>query len=430
MRAISFFIFLFYNLSFLLAQDDDYVNDNVLKYDDYVYNANIKTVQFHESSWQYAAPIIGLNKGEQLSLDFDDFDANKKQYTISFVHCNADWTPSNLMQGEYLAGYYDVNILNYTYSMNTYQKYVHYSLVFPQAGLQFTKSGNYVMYVYLDGNRDNVIISRRFLVYDEKVQMAATIRQTPGEDQFKKQQLDFTLTGVNYEMTNPYRDLTVVLVQNNRWDDAVRDIQPTFVNGTQLVYSLDSKSSFNGGNEFRYFDFRSLRFLTERVKNITRDDNLKYHVFLQTDLMRSNKPYLFYNDLNGSYQIRNSDVQGDTNTICDYAYVDFFLSSPTPAASGNMYVMGKLTDWRMNRNSKMTYNAVREGYEARLYLKQGYYNYMYVQSTDGKKGGDNSITEGNFWDTENDYYILVYHRKFGTYYDQLIGYRKLNTLKK
>lgn len=430
MRSISFFLLFLIQVLLTTAQEDDYVNDNVLRYDDYTYRSTIRTVQFHESSWEYAAPIIGLNKGEQLSLDFDDFDLDRKQYTISFAHCNADWTPSTLMQGEYLAGYYDVNILNYTFSMNTYQKYVHYSLVFPQSGLQFTKSGNYLMYVYQDGNRDNVIISRRFLVYDEKVQMAATIRQTPGEDQFKKQQLDFTLTGVNYELTNPYRDLNVVLMQNNRWDNAVRDLQPTFVNGTQLVYSLDAKSSFNGGNEFRYFDFRSLRFLTERVKNITRDDNLKYTVSLQTDLVRSTKPYLFYNDLNGGYQIRNSEVSGDMNTEADYAYVDFFLSYPTALSTGNVYVMGKLTDWRMNRNSKMTYNAIREGYEARLYIKQGYYNYMYVQSNDGKKGGDDTYLEGSFWDTENDYYILVYHRKFGTYYDQLVGYRKVNTLKK
>jgi hypothetical protein len=430
MRPYTYLLVLLFAGYFSSAQEDDYVNDNVLKYDDYIYKPSIRTVQFHESTWDYAAPIIGLNSGEQLTLGFDDLDLDQKQYTISFVHCNADWTPSSLMQGEYLLGYYDVNILNYVYSMNTYQKYAHYSLVFPQSGLQFTKSGNYLMYVYVNGDRDNIAISRRFLVYDEKAQITTSIRQTPGAGQYTKQQLDLNLSGSGYDITNPYRDLNVILLQNNRWDNAVTDLKPTFINGTQLVYSLDEKSSFNGGNEFRYFDCRSLRFLTERVKNIYRDDQLKNHIQLQTDEIRSTKPYLFYNDINGSFQIRNSETAGNMDVEADYVYVEFFLSYPKPLSTGNLYVMGKLTDWRMNRLSKMTYNDVKLGYEAKLYLKQGYYNYMYVQSTDGKTGGDNTYTEGSFWDTENDYYVLVYHRKFGTYYDQLIGYKKLNTLKR
>jgi hypothetical protein len=53
-----------------------------------------------------------------------------------------------------------------------------------------------------------------------------------------------------------------------------------------------------------------------------------------------------------------------------------------------------------------------------------------VLSNDSQKSGDETITEGNFWDTENDYCIYVYHRKFGTYYDQLIGCKKINSLKR
>jgi hypothetical protein len=418
------------SFSAVRAQGDDYVNDNVLKYDDYIYKPGIRTVQFHEKSWEYAAPIIAMGRGEQLSFSFDDLQAENKQYSITFIHCNADWTPSNLMQGEYLNGFYDINILNFVFSMNTYQKYAHYEIDFPQQGLQFTKSGNYLLCVYLNGDHENIVISRRFMVYDEKVQMGASVRQTPGKAQFSKQQVDLTLSGVNYELSNPYRDLQVVLMQNNRWDNAVRDLQPTFVNGSQLVYSLDEKSSFNGGNEFRYFDCRSLRFLTERVKNIYRDDDLKNHIVLHTDEVRATKPYLFYNDLNGSFQIRNTESGGSAQVEADYVYVDFFLSYPQPLSTGNLYVIGKLTDWRMNKLSKMTYNEIRLGYEAKLYLKQGYYNYMYVQSKDGSSAGDETYTEGSFWDTENDYYILVYHRKFGAQYDQLIGYRKLNSLKR
>mgnify|MGYP000993745900 FL=1 len=417
------------------AIEDDYVNDNVLKYDDYIYKTNIRTVRFHEASWELAAPLINLNGGEQLELTFDDLDGDQKQYTISFIHCNADWTPSDLMVSEYLNGFYDLNILNFSYAASTFQNYTHYTIVFPQSNnqvnTQFTKSGNYLMYVYINGDKKDLAFCRRFLVSDNKILLSANFRQPiGGGDQYNKQHIDFTISSPGYDMNNPAKDMKVIITQNNRWDNAITDIKPTFINMNQFTYSLDDASTFNGGNEFRFFDCRSLRFLTERVKNIYKDKKIKNHIVLQPDEKRNTKPYLFYNDFNGNFLIRNRETVGNPELEGDYVYVEFFLPYYTPEAKGNFYVMGKLTDWRMNRNSKMTYNYTRNGYEAKLYLKQGYYNYQYVLSDDSRKGGDETVTEGSYWDTENDYYIYVYHRKFGTYYDQLLGVKKLNSLKK
>lgn len=431
-----FFTAILFFPTFFFAQtktaDDDYVNDNVLKYDDYVYKPNIKTVQFFESTWEYAAPVIALNGTEQVQLNFDDLDADQKQYALTFVHCNADWTPSDLMTDEYIQGFADLNITTYTYSANTLQKYIHYSVLLPQQNVvTFTKSGNYVLYVYMRYDKKDIVLSRRFMIYDAQVSIDANFRQTiSGDDQFSKQHMDFSISSPVYNITNPYKDLKVAITQNNRWDNAVTDIKPTFMNGTLLTYSLDDASTFNGGNEFRYFDIRSVRFLTEKVKEIYRDDSLKYHAVLYPEILRATKPYLFYNDFNGNFLIKNRETEGDNGVEADYVYVEFFLPYVNPETTGNFYIMGKLTDWRMNRISKMTYNYKRFGYENKLYLKEGYYNYEYVLSSDTKKGGDETITEGNHWDTENDYSIFVYHRKFGTYYDQLIGFRKLNSLKK
>jgi hypothetical protein len=303
--------------------------------------------------------------------------------------------------------------------------------MFPQQNLKFTKSGNYIVYVYVNGDKKDLVLSRRFMVFDNKVTVAHTFRQSnDGDDQFNKQHIDFTIYHSGYDITNPYSDMKVVLTQNNRWDNAVTNIKPTFMGGNQLTYSLDDASTFNGGNEFRYFDIRSMRFYTERVKEIYRDENLKNHVVLYPDENRAVKPYLFYNDFNGAFVIKNRDAIGNQDTEADYVYVDFFLPYPTPESSGNFYVMGKLTDWRMNKKSKMVYNYKRYGYEAQLYLKQGFYNYVYVLSSDTKKGGDETMIEGNHWDTENDYAVYVYHRKIGTYYDQLICYKKINSMKK
>lgn len=413
------------------GEEEDYVNDNVLKYDDYNYKPTIKTVQIHESSWEFGLPIIDLNGAEQIQLTFDDLEADRRQYSISFIHCNADWTPSDLMISEYLTGFFDLNIINYSFSTNTMQKYIHYDILFPQQNIKFTKSGNYIVYVYADGDKKDLILSRRFLVYEPKVSIAANFRQPIGNDeQYNKQHMDLVINNSGYDITNPYKDLKVTITQNNRWDNAVTDVKPTFMGGNTLTYSLDDATTFNGGNEFRFFDARSVRFYSEKVKEIYKDENLKNHIVLYKEEIRSVKPYLFYNDFNGKFLIKNNDFKGNMDTEADYVFVDFFLPYLTPEANGNFYILGKLTDWRMNKASKMTYNYKRFGYEAQLYLKQGYYNYIYVLSNDTKKGGDETIIEGNHWDTENDYNIFVYHRKIGMYYDQLIGFKKMNSLKK
>ncbi len=413
------------------TEDEDYVNDNVLKYDDYTYKPTIKTVQCYESTWEYAAPIIDLNTPQQIQLSFDDLDNDKKQYSLTFVHCNADWTPSDLIISEYLTGFFDLNIINFDYAVNTLQKYTHYSVMFPQQNIKFTKSGNYLMYVYLNGDKKDLVLSRRFLVYDNKITIATTFRQPiGGEDQYNKQHIDFSIYNSGYDITNPYADLKVVITQNNRWDNAVTNIKPTFMGNNTLTYSLDDASTFNGGNEFRYFDIRSLRFLTERVKENYKDENLKNHTVLYPEESRATKAYTFYNDINGSFLIKNTNAIGNPDLESDYVYVEFFLPYINPEPSGNFYIMGKLTDWRMNKLSKLSYNPKRFGYEAKLYLKQGYYNYIYVLSNDNNKSGDETIVEGSHWDTENNYNFFVYHRKIGTYYDQLIGYKKLNSLKR
>jgi hypothetical protein len=435
MHANFYLVFCFLFSSCLYSQtkivDDDYVNDNALKYDDCIYKPNIRTVQCHESSWDYAAPIISLNGGELIELSFDDLDSDQKQYAMGFIHCNADWTPSDLLPAEYLNGFPEMNIINFTYSMNTFQPYTHYSILFPQQSLSFTKSGNYLMYVFLREDKSELVLSRRIMVYDNKTIINGSFRQTfAGDDQYKKQHLDFSISSSEYILNDPYKDLKVVVTQNNRWDNAVRDIKPTFLNGTQLTYSLDDASTFNGGNEFRFFDIRSLRFLTQSVKEIYRDEQLKNHVVIYPEVLRNNKPYLYYPDFNGNFLIKNRESSGNMDVEADYVYVEFFLPYVNPEIKGNFYLLGKFTDWRMNKSSKMTYNYTRFGYEAKLYLKQGYYNYIYVLSDDSKKSGDETIIEGNHWDTENDYNIFVYHKKFGTYYDQLIGFKKLNSLKR
>jgi len=415
----------------IFGQDDDYVNDNVLRYDDHVYKPTIKTVQIHGTDWEFAPPLIEMNSGQQIELSFDDLEGDQKQYSISFVHCNADWTPSEIMTMEYLEGFFDLNIINFSFSINTLQKYTHYSVVFPNSSIKFTKSGNYIVYVYPMGNNKELVLSRRFMIFENKVNIPFSIRQSfSSEQQQKQQQIEFSVKYPGLKAVNPAKDFKIVITQNNRWDNAQQNLEPTFYGPNEIVYSMNEAAVFNGGNEFRFFDLRSLRVFSERIKDMYKDANNVNHVELTHDENRKVKQYLFYNDINGGFLIKNRDIRGNQDIEADYAWVEFFLPYPNPETKGNFYIMGKLTDWRMNKSSMMTYNYKRFGYEAKLFLKQGYYNYIYLLSQDGKKAGDESVVEGSHWDTENDYAIFVYFKEVGTYYDRLVGVQKFNSLKR
>ncbi len=425
-----YFSFLFLLLAFRLLSQDDYVNDNQMRYEDWTYKPYIKTAQLHESTFDANPAILRFNGTEQLELSFDDLEADKKDYSIAFVHCDANWEPSNLMSSEFMNGFYEANILNFNFSNNTIQKYTHYSILFPQSNMQFSKTGNYMVFVYQDNDKEKIIITKRFMIYEDKVTVVANVRQAIGNDeQYEKQHIDFNIINSQYELTNPFTDMKVIITQNNRWDNAVNNIKPTFTEPRQLTYSLDDKSTFNGGNEFRFFDSRSLRTYTERVANITRDSSYTYHIELKTDELRTFKSYSFYNDLNGGFLIKNQDLATNPDIEADYAWIHFFLPYDTQT-SGNFYVLGKLTEWRLNKSNRMTFNYKKMGYECDLFVKQGYYNYTYVFLADEKKAADETLSEGNHWETENDYTIYVYHRQRGTYYDQLVAIKRFNSFRR
>ncbi len=410
---------------------DDYVNDNYIRYQDWVYKRNIKTVQLHEISWELSAPLLEWGTEQQLELSFDDLDAGSKQYTYTLVHCDAAWNPTDLMQAEYLGGYFEDNISNYNYSFNTLQKYTHYKVVFPNNSMKITKKGNYIVKVYQDSDKENLVLTKRFMVFQNLITIVGNVHQgAAADDYFNKQEVDFSILFGGYNLTNPFADLKVVIAQNNRWDNALYGLKPMFVKDKELTYDYDDNSNtFEGGNEFRNFDMKSIRFLSQFLKAAYKDSNNVNHVDLLTDELKTYKRYTQVQDINGGYLVKIQE-RDNSEIEADYCMVNFFFPYDNPMHNGNFYVMGKLSDWRMNKENRMIYNYKRMGYECNIYLKQGYYNYEYVFLEDGKTAADETLIEGKHWETENEYTIYVYHRAQGTYYDQLIGLKRMNSMRK
>lgn len=407
---------------------DDYYGDNSIRYEDYVYKKNIKTVELRDESFILTKAILALGSEEKLKLSFDDLDADLKNFSYTIIHCNANWQPSDLMPNEYIDGFLDNSINDYRYSFNTLQKYTHYNVTFPNSTLRITKSGNYILKVYQDNDPENLVITRRFLVFQNKIMIESNVRAASIiEDRLFKHEIDFKINYTGYQINNPYGDLKIVLTQNGRWDNAKTDLKPIFVKDNELVYDYDEQNVFAGGNEFRFFDIKSIRYHSERIYKVTKD-SLGNHVELYTDEKRTFKRYYSQPDMNGDFLIKIQEGR-DSEVEADYCYVKFFLPYDVPFTDGNLYVFGAFNGWKCNTENLLHYNAKRFGYECTLYLKQGYYNYEYVFLKDGEVAADETIIEGMHYDTENDYSIYVYHRQPGTFYDQLIGVKRLNSMK-
>jgi len=389
------------------------------------YDPSVETVLLTKTTEKSdPVPMITLGSGEQLQLSFDMLVPTNEYLQYTFVHCNSNWQPSNMSQNEYLSGTYIGNIQDFQFSTNTYQKYVSYKCVFPSQDLSFTRSGNYVLKVYRNFEETELLLTRRFMIIDPQVIVTSKVNSaTDVRFRFKKQEVDFNVDYKNYNIPNPFLDVKASILQNYNWSTAITNLKPNFVNNGVMIYNYEEGNLFDGGNEFRFFDIRSLRFFSMNVaeKFI---DSMKNAV-LKPDETRAHLAYFNQFDYNGKRAIQNKD---GTKIVedGDYALVHFYLKSDHEISPDGVYVFGELTDWQMKEKYKMDYYPDKRLYYKKVKLKQSYYNYEYVTpSADGKP--EHTFTEGDHYETENDYDIFIYHKNQQYGYDELIGYQHINT---
>lgn len=395
-----------------------------LLYDNYVYDERIKTVMFTKANIDDRYAIITLGTNEQLELGFDILGNENEFFQYTIIHCDANWQPTNMNQNEYINGLTFDNITDFRNSTNAFVRYVHYKLMLPNENLRPRISGNYLLKVYRNFDEADLVITRRMLVLDNRVNITGKVQPaTLAQNRYTKQELQFSINYKGYNIPNPFGDVNVVITQNGRWDNAIRGLKPQFIRDNVLEYNNFDQAVFSGGNEFRFFDFRSLRQVSPNVRSKTFDS--VYHVILNPDESRGSKQYFQYIDNNGRRVLGNRDGV-NFNTDGDYAWVNFYLLSLNEIQSGDVYVFGEFTDWKLLPEYKMKYNKNRGRYDLEVLLKQARYEYIYALK--GEEGKPDEVTlEGSSFNTENEYLILVYHKNIQFRYDELIGVRKLSS---
>jgi hypothetical protein len=382
---------------------------------------HIKTVQVGVYGQKMSLPVIQLNNDtDVISISFDEMSHDSKNYYYEIRHCNADWTLSNIADMEAIDGFSIGTVSDYATSFNTTFLYTHYSLKFPNERVRFKVSGNYRVTVYEDNDPEKVVAVACFSVVDPKVAITATIRgNTDAEMNGRYQQLDFYIDNSQFTMRDVFSELKILVRQNNRYDNQVYGVQPTFTTRSKQSYVNNRALIFEGGNEYRSFDCSSLYTFSGNIDNI-RYYAPYYHVNLLPDLSRDGKAYQRFSDVNGRYVVC---LQNDDNNAvdADYFLVHFIVSTENPYFEGSLYICGDLNYNLFNRDNRMAYNAQHQAYEQTVLLKQGGYNYLYAFVKKGETAGSLQPIEGSLWQTQNEYTIYAYYRGWGERYDRLIG---------
>lgn len=389
---------------------------------DRTYYDYIKTVQLYAPEGPMPLPVLNpavaeLNN-QQLILEFDVLQSDRDALSVRIVHCNHNWTPSALSNLDFLEAYNAFPINDFVYSIDTSIPYIHYRTVLPPVKLP----GNYVAVVFRNQNPDDVLLTRRFMVYESRVHFRRQENLLgPGTAAELNQQLNFIINYARTEIINPQESIHLTIRQNQRWDNIAQGLKPTFIREhlREMEFrQFTADNLYPSGNEFRFFDLRSLINPGVNVSHVDRNRQ-PWQVYLATDQSRAGQRYARYPDLNGQYVIANLDNPQPQSA--QYVNVRFTLRSPQ--LPGEVYLSGSFTDWRLAEPYRLVYEEAANQYYLDVLLKQGWYNYQYVVRGEGISP---NLLEGNHFETENMYEILVYYRPFQPPADLLIGYYRLH----
>ena len=376
---------------------------------------NIKTVTFVQNG-QNAIPIFRL--GDSFQHQFDDLYGNEDNYYYSIIHCDYDWKPSQLSKNEYLNGFDDQRIQDYTNSVNTLQIYSHYRISFPNRLTQIRVSGNYMMKIL--NEEKEVVFAKKFILYEELVAVPMQIKRARNSNALdQKQNIDFAIKSASINFQSPLQNVKVMLMQNGKFYNAIKNIKPQYTIGNDLIYKYDTETQFWGGNEFLFYENKDIRAANNNINFIDSNGGI-YNSHLYANEARANKPYTYYPDINGNFIIKN--IGAEKNEIeADYSWVFFTLSAPNYFGKKNIYINGMFNNYGMSEENKMEYNSEKGVYEKAIMIKQGFTNYQYILADDKGNIDEKNAIDGNFHITENDYFALVYYRENNQRYDRVIG---------
>lgn len=391
-----------------------------------VFHPDFRTLRVRLASNPYAPPVVALNdENDKVEISFDELSESRRYMRYSLTHCDAFWRPEGLVESEFLDGFNEGVVEDYAFSESTLVHYVHYSISLPNGQMRITQPGNYLLRVYDESEPDVTLLQARFGVADFSAAVSTDISTATDVDyNGRHQQVAFKVDTEHLALDDPFSDLKVTVSQNGRSDNEVVLSAPQRVRGKELVYEHLRPLIFPAGNEYRRFETVSTTYPGMGVERIVYAepyayDNPYYNMELRVDLPRSDTGYEYDRTQHGRYTVRSVEAD-DSDTGADYVMVHFALAMPELAGK-ELFLDGDLVNRRFDPSSRMKYNRSTGRYENDMLLKQGAYNYQYLSVPSGASTGSTLDVEGDYFRTDNEYTVKVYHRPRGTRFDRLVG---------
>lgn len=368
------------------------------------YDPQVKTLQAVVNDNWLQIPVMHLATDDVLNIGFDELSHDYHRYIYKIERCEADWkTAKDVFESDWLEGFNGLPIDDYARSLNTTVPYTHYRLQIPNDQTKLKLSGNYRLHI-TDENTNKEVASVEFMVTEQTMTLALeATTNTDIDTNGSHQQLSMTLDFGKWRVTDPDDQIKTVVMQNGREDTWRRNVKPTSRTTNGLEWRHKRDLIFDGGNEYHKFEILDPSHPTMGIDYIFFVDD-HYYVYPYISQPRLN--YVYDEDANGAFYIRNSDNR-ENDITCDYVYVTYWVEMPE-RMGGDVIIDGAWTT-EAPMTYVMTYDEAAHAYITRFLQKQGYYSYQYIWKP---VIGKNSFlpTEGNFYQTENRYQVLVYYK--------------------
>lgn len=384
-----------------------------------IFDEKFRTLRVDVNGDYLAPPVLLLDSGDRLTVSFDEVTESNSYLRYSLVHCNANWTESQLVESEFLDGFNFGDVEDYEYSQLTATHYVNYRITLPNDRFRFKLSGNYLLRVYRDDNPDVTLLQVRFMVSESTAVVRADVLSVTDIDyNDAHQQVSVTVDATNAGVEDVFNDMMVYVSQNGRLDNEVMVRQPLRVSGKTAYYEHLRPLIFPAGNEYRRMETVSVTYPGMNIESVDYHEPF-YHASVATDYPRSADSYVYDSTQHGRFFVREYN-SSQSDVEADYVVTHFSLDAPE-LPDRYIFLDGDFTFRRFDPASMMIYNRATNRYEKTLLLKQGAYNYQYLTVGKDSRSGSTSTIEGDFYPTRNEYLVKVYTRHRGERYDRLIG---------
>ena len=383
------------------------------------YRPEVKSLQAVVNQDWLSPAVMRLKGGDVLHIGFDELSHDYHRYVYRLERCEADWTTSEeLFETDWLEGFNHNVIDNYERSINTTVPYTHYWLQIPNDRCQLKLSGNYRLHIAEDGDEED-IATVEFMVTEQSMGLTMGVTTNTDIDTNEShQQVSFGLKYGDQLVTSPEEQIQTVVMQNAREDTWRKNVRPSYVSQNGLEWRHKKELIFDGGNEYRKFEILDPSHPTLGIEH-TSWNGTNYQA--QPYISEPRLNYIYDEDANGAFYIRNSDnLENDITS--DYVWVNFRLKAPQ-FLNGRILINGRWTTEKPEIYL-MNYDEAQGLYTASILQKLGYYSYQYLWLKDD--GTTHPLpSEGNFFETENRYQILVYFKGTGERTWRLTAYGQI-----